>query len=184
MIRFTHGRLVTAMAAALLLALPVAPASAGPQKPPDRWIAAPCADGAITGGTPGISPGGGMLLNFDGWVQPCVEVPGGTFAFVLYTAASGYRGRLRDYAPNAAAVPFGGVLEYARYRHLGTPKAICVSRDWGTRVACGALRATNGSGGDPLVRPIPIDDPLVTRPEVEISQAPGQDLNPNCGTCL
>lgn len=108
-----------------------------------------------------------------------------TFAVAFFradaTTGGAYGTGVRWYAANGQLRPFGVLGP-----RTPTTWGACVMLDPTVRLACGALTPTASRPGW-TYSPLPLDDPLVTKPVHELilpSPGPGNPTQPNCGGCF
>ncbi|GIE94974.1 hypothetical protein [Paractinoplanes rishiriensis] len=177
--------------ALLLGALMSAPGNAGTSEPgstPGSWTGGPiCAEGTINAGPPTSDspPRTPLFIS----IQPCAGTDPAVTAqarwgIAQYADTSAFVGILTN--PFAAEGPttrdtWNYTVDDLRAGHLGTIRAACLITDPHTRVACVRVVANSWSGTVEIT-PLPVDDPLVTRPATVLGM--DNTIDPVCASCV
>lgn len=163
-------RVSAALAAATVVVATAAPARAGDEP---EWKRIACTSGTIDRAE---LSGDGRLLTLEGRLD-CADTSAAPAAY----GYARYYGEGIGVVSEPELVPYESTAptRYARLAELvSTDFAVCLVTDYGVRVAC---LKVEGKQPATTVRPLPIDDPLVTM-KVRIVRGDAMG-SPACGGC-
>lgn len=183
--RVARGRRPVRAAAVLAAALvAVLIGASGPpaHADPPRWTTtAECTHGELSGAILDTHPD---LIVVHGWIALC-STPAGLPFDADFAVVNFYT----DTPTRWATVDLRNLRRYsedpARPRYFGTAAlrapqfGTCLMSDWNERIACAEV--TESSDGEVRLRPIPVDDPLVRAPVLDIKE---HSVTPSCGACF